>query len=149
MKLEFIMLNTSERYIVDSLVAQFWKRGYLTHSRRFGTYLPEPERVGEFIVDVVARQRKKYAIGISLSEDELNSTELSDKIYYLATRHTKFSNKPVILFIAAPVKYYKRAKNLLEQMDKKVRRNIKLIQIIDESIPKTDISKQKSKVLFS
>jgi len=149
MKREFIMLNTSERYIVDSLVAQFWKRGYLTLSRRFGTYLPEPERVGEFIVDVVARQRKKYAIGISLSEDELNSTELSDKIYYLATRHTKFSNKPVILFIAVPVKYYKRAKNLLEQMDKKVRRNIKLIQIIDESIPQTDISKQKSKVLFS
>ncbi len=51
------MMNTSERYIVDSLVAQFWKRGYLTVSRRFGTYLPEPERVGEFNVDVVARLR--------------------------------------------------------------------------------------------
>ncbi len=143
------MLNTSERYIVDSLVTQFWKRGYLTLSRRFGTYLPEPERVGEFIIDVVARQRKKYAIGISLSKDELNSAELSDKIYYLATRHTKFSNKPVILFIGVPAKYFKQAKNLLEQMNKEVRRNIKLIQIIDESISKADISKQKSKVLFS
>ena len=146
---EYTMLNTSERYIVDSLVNQFWKRGYLTLSRRFGTYLPEPERVGEFKVDVVARQRNKYAIGISLSKDELNSAELADKIYYLATRHTKFSNKPVILFIGVPAKYYKQAKNLLEQMNKEVRRNIKLIQIIDESISKTDIPKQKSKVLFS
>jgi len=143
------MLNTSERYIVDSLITQFWKRGYLTVSRRFGTYLPEPERVGEFNIDVVARQRNKYAIGITLSEEELNSTELSDKIYYLATRHTKFSNKPVILFIAVPAKYYKQAKNLLMQMNKEIRRNIKLIQIIDESISKTDITKQKSKVLFS
>jgi len=84
------MLNTSERYIVDSLVTQFWKRGYLTVSRRFGTYLPEPERVGDFEVDVVARQRNKYAIGISINEDELNSAELADKIYYLATRHTKY-----------------------------------------------------------
>jgi hypothetical protein len=143
------MMNTSERYIVDSLVAQFWKRGYLTVSRRFGTYLPEPERVGEFNVDVVARQRNKYAIGISLSEAELNNLELADKIYYLATRHTKFSNKPVILFIGVSDKYYKQAKNLLEKMNKEIRRNIKLIQIIDESISKTNISKQKSKVLFS
>jgi hypothetical protein len=143
------MLNISERYIVDSLVAQFWKRGYLTVSRRFGTYLPEPERVGEFNVDVVARQRNKYAIGITLSEEELNNTELADKIYYLATRHTKFSNQPVILFIGVPDKYFKQAKNLLEQMNKEIRRNIKLIQIIDESVSKTDISEPKSKVLFS
>ena len=143
------MLNTSERYIVDSLVAQFWKRGYLTVSRRFGTYLPEPERVGEFNVDVVARLRNKYAIGISLSEDELNNAELADKIYYLATRHTKFSNNPVILFIGVPDKYHKQAKHLLEQMNKEVRRNIKLIRVIDESVSKTNISEPKSKVLFS
>jgi len=143
------MLNTSERYYVDSLVTQFWKRGYLTLSRRFGTYLPEPERVGEFKVDVVARQRNKYAIGISLNKDELNNTELADKVYYLATRHTKFSNKLVILFIAVPTEYYKQAKNLLGQMNKEIRRNIKLIQINDESISKTDISESNSKVLFS
>ncbi len=143
------MLNTSERYIVDSLVTQFWKRGYLTLSRRFGTYLPEPERVGEFKVDVVARQRNKYAIGITLTEEELNSKELADKIYFLATRHTKFSNKPVTLFAAVPDKYYKQAKNLLGQMNKEIRRNIKLIQVIDESISKSEISKQKSRVLFS
>lgn len=143
------MLNISERYIVDSLVAQFWKRGYLTLSRRFGTYLPEPERVGKFKVDVVARQRNKYAIGITLNEEELNNTQLADKIYFLATRHTKFSNKPVTLFVAVPYKYFKQAKNLLGQMDKEVRRNIKLIQIFDESITKTDVSNPKNKVLFS
>ena len=143
------MLNTSERYIVDSLVAQFWKRGYLTVRRRFGTYLPEPERVGKFNVDVVARQKNKYAIGITLSEEELNNTELGNKIYFLATRHTKFSNKPVTLFVAVPDKYFKQAKNVLEQINKEIRRNIKLIQIIDESLSKTDISKPKSKVLFS
>jgi hypothetical protein len=146
---ELTTLNTSERYIIDSLVNQFWKRGYLTISRRFGTYLPEPERVGEFKIDVVARQRNKYAIGISLGEDELNNADLVDKIYYLATRHTKFSKKPVILFIGVPTKYYKQVKNLLEQMNKEIRRNIKLIQIIDEPLSKTDISKAKNKVLFS
>ncbi len=143
------MLQISERYIVDSLVSQFWKRGYLTLSRRFGTYLPEPERVGEFNVDVIARQRNKYAIGITLTESDLNSTSLREKLIYLATRHTKFSNQPVTLFVAVSEFHIKRVKNLLAQLNDEVKRNIKLLSIVDQTITKTTKSGRKTKVLFS
>ena len=56
-------MNENARKNVDQLVEQFWKRGYFTVSRKFGTYLPEPSKVGNFDVDIIARYKKDYAIG--------------------------------------------------------------------------------------
>ena len=42
------MTELSRRKNVDLLVEQFWRKGYLTLSRKFGTYLPEPTSVGGF-----------------------------------------------------------------------------------------------------
>ena len=63
------MLDLVKRKRVDLLVDQLWKYGYLTLKRKFGTYLPEPEKVGEFDIDIVSRQKKDYAIGVTLSVD--------------------------------------------------------------------------------
>ncbi len=46
-------MNENVRKNVDQLVDQFWKRGYFTVSRKFGTYLPEPSKVGGFDVDII------------------------------------------------------------------------------------------------
>ena len=142
-------MNENERKNVDQLVQQFWKRGYFTVSRKFGTYLPEPSKVGNFDVDIIARYKKDYAIGITLAEQDLQKINLSEKLTYLATRHTKYSNKKVKLFVGVPVICFKQAKILIEQLDADVQKNIKLFQIVDERLPSVSRRKRVPDVLFS
>jgi hypothetical protein len=84
-------MNISERKIIDLLVNEFWRLGYFTLSRRMGTYLPEPSTIGKFKVDVVGRQKDKYAVGIILGQDDINDANLVEKISFLASRHSKSS----------------------------------------------------------
>ena len=142
-------MNENERKNVDQLVEQFWKRGYFTVSRKFGTYLPEPSKVGNFDVDIIARYKKDYAIGITLAEQDLQKNNLSKKLTYLATRHTKYSNKKVRLFVGVPVICFKQAKMLIEQLDLDVQKNIKLFQIVDKTFPSVTKSRRIPNVLFS
>ena len=96
------MIEYDKRRSVDLLVEKFWKQGYLTVSRKFGTYLPEPGKVGDFEIDIIARYKKNYAIGITLTEADLKDSKIIEKLTYLATRQTKFSNKRVLLFVGVP-----------------------------------------------
>lgn len=142
------MIDTMKRKSIDLLVEQFWKQGYLTLSRKFGTYLPEPTKIGNFDIDIVAKQKKNYAIGITLSPEDFAGTGLIDKINFLATRHTRFSNKKVTLFVGVPAEFIRNAKAVLELLNPEIRKNIKLIEIIDrDSMNNQDTS--RSKVLFS
>ena len=142
-------MNENERKNVDQLVQQFWKKWYFTEIRKFGTYLPEPSKVGNFDVDIIARYKKDYAIGITLAEQDLQKINLSEKLTYLATRHTKYSNKKVKLFVGVPVICFKQAKILIEQLDADVQKNIKLFQIVDERLPSVRRRKRVPDVLFS
>jgi hypothetical protein len=138
-----------KRKYVDTLVKNFWKLGYMTVKRKYGTYLPEPEKVGEFDIDIVARQKKDYAIGITLTAEELSNPKLLEKIIYLATRHTKFSNRKVQLFLGVPSKHYKKMKLLIEHLEDEVRRNIKLISITETTIPSIRRRKKTGNTLFA
>jgi len=142
-------MNENVRKNVDQLVEQFWKRGYFTVSRKFGTYLPEPSKVGNFDVDIIARYKKDYAIGITLAEQDLQNINLCEKLNYLATRHTKYSNKKVRLFVGVPVICFKQAKKLIEQLDPDVQKNIKVFQIVDKTLPSVRENKRVPNVLFS
>ena len=143
------MMNTIKRKNIDLLVEEFWKLGYLTVSRKYGTYLPEPSKVGKFEVDIVARQRKNYAIGITLDYSDLNDPSLIDKLNFLATRQTKYSNKRVILFVGVHKGLFKNIKVLIDSLNPEVKNNIKLFEIIDRSIIQNRRSLRKEKVLFS
>ena len=142
-------MNEILRKNVDQLVEQFWKKGYLTVSRKFGTYLPEPSKVGAFDVDIIARYKKDYAIGLTLTEQDFQNINLSKKLSYLATRHTKYSNKKVKLFVGIPSIYFKQARILIEQLGPDVQKNIKLFQIVSERLPSVRKSKRVPNVLFS
>jgi uncharacterized protein YnzC (UPF0291/DUF896 family) len=148
MKQEMIM-NISERKAIDILVSEFWRLGFFTVSRRFGTYLPEPENIGRFKVDAIGRLKEKYAIGITLYKEDIFSSDLIEKINYLASRKTKFSDKPIMLLIGVPDVYFKQVKELLSNVDDKFRKSIKLIKIIDEKIESRRKSKQTQKIIFS
>ena len=142
-------MNISERKSIDLLVNEFWRLGFFTLSRRFGTYLPEPENIGRFKVDVIGRQKEKYAIGITLNKEDIFSSDLIEKINFLASRKTKSSDKPIMLLIGVPDIYYKQVKEILLNVDEKFRKNIKLTRIVEESVKSRRDNRQTQQVIFS
>ena len=148
MKQELIM-NISERRAIDLLVNEFWRLGFFTLSRRFGTYLPEPENIGKFTVDVIGRLKEKYAVGITLIKEDIFSSDLIEKINFLASRRTKFSDKPITLFIGVPDIYFKQVKEILLNVDEKIKKNIKLIRIIENDIESKKSNMKNRQVIFS
>jgi len=148
MKQDLIM-NISERKSIDLLVNEFWRLGFFTLSRRFGTYLPEPENIGRFKVDVIGRQKEKYAIGITLNKEDIFSSDLIEKINYLASRKTRSSEKPIMLLIGVPDIYFKQVKEILLNVDEKFRKNIKLTRIVEESVESRRDNLQTQQVIFS
>ncbi len=143
------MLDTMKRRNIDLLIEQFWKHGYTTVSRKYGTYLPEPSKIGEFDVDIVARFKKDYAIGITLSEPDLNAPNILDKLRYLATRKTKYTNKKVLLFVGVPAEYMNNAKLLIDFLEEDLKRNIKIFPIIEKPLAVRRSSRGAMKILFS
>lgn len=126
-------LNKQER--VDELIQQFWKNGYLTLSRKYGTFLPDPPKIGEYDIDALGKYKNQYAIGITLSEDEINSPSINDKIEYLASRHNRFSHKNVILFLSVPGTCQLKMKKIIAALNNDIRKNIRLT-----TLPKATIN---------
>lgn len=114
---------------VDALIEHFWQNGYLTLSRKYGTYLPAPKKVGDYEVDAVARYKQKIAIGISLSEEELNDPKVITKITFLASRHKDNASRRVTLFVAVPAESLSKAKIIISSLDEQLKRNIKVVPI--------------------
>lgn len=123
------MNENKNRETIDLLVKHFWQNGYLTVSRKCGTYLPAPAPVGNYSVDAIGRYNKKYAIGIILSREELTDSKSITKLDYLATRHTRFSNKRVSLFAGVEEEDMPLMKDLLGKLSPEARRNIKLVSL--------------------
>jgi hypothetical protein len=143
-------MNHDRRKDIDALIEQFWKRGYMTVSRKYGTYLPEPDKVGIYDVDVIARYNDSFAIGIILTDEDfydINKTQ--SKIVYLSGRQTKFNGKKVALFIGVSLKNYKAAKTMIEVLPDEVKRNIRLIQIIDRKNSEQTTRRKNNGILFS
>ncbi|HSL89249.1 MAG TPA: hypothetical protein VK870_08100 [Ignavibacteriaceae bacterium] len=138
---------TDRRKEIDLLVEHFWKKGYLTLSRKFGTYLPEPSDIGGFQVDIIARQKNNYAIGITLNRDDLNDNTLLNRLIYLATRQTRNTNKKVSLFVGVNKADYSIVKSYLNQIDEDIRKNIRLFLI--EERPTSFPPRKKEQILFS
>lgn len=144
------MMNLDRRKEIDLLIEEFWRKGYLTVSRKFGTYLPEPADIGGFEVDVIAKQRNTYAIGITLTDQDFkDAVFVKNKLLYLANRQTRGSNKKVQLFVGVSLKNFKYAKSLLEDLDPETRKNIKLFQILEKPQPSLQQVSRKERILFS
>ncbi len=142
-------MNSLKRKNIDFLIEQFWKNGYLTVSRKLGTYLPEPEKIGGFDVDIIAKQGKDYALGITLSEEDFRDPKLLDRISFLATRHTKFTQKPVVLYIGVPDEHLLITKGLLDSLSNEIKINIRLFNLVDKSLPQLDHSFKTRKAPIS
>jgi len=123
------MKESVKQQNIDDLIGHFWRNGYLTLSRRFGKYLPEPNNVGDFKVDAIGKQRKKYIIGLVLTEKDLNDTKTTAKLEFLATRHTKYSGKRVTLFVGVPKHLIKDTKYKISLLSVEAQKCIKIVSI--------------------
>ncbi len=119
--------NTEE--CVDTIIQSFWKNGYLTLSRKYGTYLPAPPQVGEYEIDAIGKQRNKFALGLVLSNKDLDDQSIYKKIEFLASRQSKFTNKRVTLFIGIPKGSENKAKLIIRNLNLDLQKNIKLVSI--------------------
>ncbi len=143
-------MNYDRRKDVDSLIEHFWKRGYLTVSRKYGTYLPEPDKIGIYDVDVIARYKDSYAIGIVLNdEDFFDITKTQNRLVYLSTRQTKFNGKKVALFVGVSLKNFTKAKKIVDNLPNEVKRNIRLVQIVDRQNIHASVRKREHNIFFS
>jgi hypothetical protein len=120
-------LTRQER--VDALIEQFWKKGYLTVSRRYGKYLPEPNPVGDYKVDAVAKYRRKTAIGVVLDADELNDPKIISKLNFLSNRSSKYSDRNMTLYLGVPEDSILKAEMIVAGLDLNTQNNIKIIGV--------------------
>lgn len=128
------MLSTKEkRERIDSLIDHLWRNGYLTLSRKYGKYLPSPQPVGNYEIDAVARYKKKIALGITVTEDDLNDPGLVTKLHFITNFRSKNSSNKVTLFLGVPESQILKAEMILSSLDENTREKIKIVSIPDES----------------
>lgn len=121
------MERSEEEKRVDQLVKQFWRYGYLTVKRKYGTYLNEPDQIGDYDVDAIGKQINEYAIGITLTEADFKNPSLVEKITFLSSRHTKYSNKDVQLIIGTSKNLSNEVAVLLNRISPSLKKNIRIV----------------------
>lgn len=126
------MKQPKTQHRVDQLIHHFWKNGYLTLSRRYSKYLPEPKPIGQYQIDAVGRYKKKMVLGVILREEELNDPKIISKLDFLATQHFKNSSTRVSLFVGVPAEYMNKARIIIKSLSETAQKKIKLVTLRDE-----------------
>ncbi|MFA3782585.1 hypothetical protein ABRY23_05905 [Melioribacteraceae bacterium 4301-Me] len=121
------MPSNSEK--VDKLIDHLWKNGFLTLSRKYGKYLPEPKPIGGYDVDAIAKYKKKIAIGIILTPDEINDPKLISKLYFLAKKNSRFSNNKITLFLGVPAELEEKTRLIISTLEPDLKSQIKVVVI--------------------
>ncbi len=121
----------TKRERVDHLIDHLWSNGYLTLSRKYGKYLPTPTPVGSYEVDAIAKYKKKIAIGLTLSEEELNDPNLLTKLQFITHEKSRFQNNRITLFLGVPDNLLLKAHMLVSTLDDETRKSIKIVTLPD------------------
>lgn len=114
------------------MIDHLWRNGYLTLSRKYGKYLPSPQPVGNYEIDAVAKYKKKIALGITLTEEDLNDPGLVTKLHFITNFHNKNSSNKVTLFLGVPESHILKAEMILSSLDDNTREKIKIVSIPDK-----------------
>ncbi|VAX27319.1 hypothetical protein MNBD_IGNAVI01-1172 [hydrothermal vent metagenome] len=121
------MTRITDKDRIDSLIKHFWENGFLTLSRKHGTYLPSPSPIGDYEVDAVGKLNKKYVLGLTLEKEDIENPNILRKIKFLANQKNKFSLQKVTLFLGCPDELRSDLESLLLQLDENLRNNIKIV----------------------
>ncbi len=94
---------------------------------------PNPQMLEIMRLMQLVNLKRKYAIGVTLTEEELNDPKVYSKLEYLATRHTKYSGGRVTLFLGVPKELFNKVKICLKNLTLEAQKNIKVVAIGDEN----------------
>ncbi|MBA4251500.1 MAG: hypothetical protein C0425_07530 [Chlorobiaceae bacterium] len=124
-------MNTKRNYI-DLLVRQLWSEGLTVVSRKFGSYLSEPAPIGNYEVDLIARYKKDYVIGLIVSKEELSNSHFMEKIRFLSSRKTKYTNREVALYLGVSPEAYRLVRELVNTLDEEKKQKIKIFSLFEK-----------------
>jgi len=127
------MVPLVKRERVDHLIDYLWKNGYMTLSRKYGKYLPDPPLLGEYEVDVVAKYRGNIAIGLIVSEEELKKHSFLSKLNFLSNYSERYANNRFTLFLGVQYKSLFKASLLISSLVIETQKHIKLITLSNSS----------------
>jgi len=118
-----------KREKVDLLIDHLWQQGYLTLSRKFGKYLPAPPTISGYEVDAISKYKKKLAIGVTISGEELNEIKFLTKIESILNYQLQNPVNRVTLFIGVPCNLVVKATMLISTMQQEIQKHIKIIAL--------------------
>jgi hypothetical protein len=119
--------------LIDLISKHFWKNGYTLLGRKASRYLPDPPKIGIYEVDAIGRNKKEYLIGLCLDERELSDLNILEKIRFLSSRRTRFSQRSVVLLLGVPERIYRCIKDLVDSLEEINKKNIQIIRLREEA----------------
>lgn len=141
------MRSKKEYVFIDELIKNFWENGYLTVSRKYGKYLPDPPLIGKYNVAAIGRSNKKYAIGIVIGREDLINGSIETKIKFLASRKTKYTHLQVKLFVGVEKENLDAVKKIVSNLDADLKKRIKLV--ILNQVPQASLFDKPAKTIFN
>ncbi len=127
------MKQRSKKEKVDSLIDHLWQHGYLTLSRKFGKYLPSPPQISGYEVDAIGKYKKKLAIGLTISEEELNDPKFISKLDAITKYKERYPMYRITLFIGVPNNSLVKATMLISSLSEETQKHIKVVPLADQN----------------
>ncbi|MBI3125747.1 MAG: hypothetical protein HYZ10_15230 [Ignavibacteriales bacterium] len=121
-----------KRERVDLLIDHLWQQGYLTLSRKFGKYLPAPPTISGYEVDSISKYKKKLAIGMTISEDELNDVLFLTRLEAILKYQQQNPMNRITLFLGVPYNSVVKATMLISTLPQETQKHIKIVSLADK-----------------
>ncbi len=121
-----------KRERVDLLIDHLWQQGYLTLSRKFGKYLPAPPTISGYEVDSISKYKKKLAIGMTISEEELNDVLFLSRLEAILKYQQQNPMNRITLFLGVPYNSVVKATMLISTLPQETQKHIKIVALTDK-----------------
>lgn len=121
-----------KRERVDLLIDHLWQQGYLTLSRKFGKYLPAPPTISGYEVDSISKYKKKLAIGMTISEEELNDVLFLTRLEAILKYQQQNPMNRITLFLGVPYNSVVKATMLISTLPQETQKHIKIVSLADK-----------------
>ncbi|MBI5727532.1 MAG: hypothetical protein HY965_06745 [Ignavibacteriales bacterium] len=129
--------------LVESLIQKIRLEGFQIVNRRYGKFVPAPQPVGGHDIDILAKRSGSFIIGLCIASGDFSDSGLEEKVRYLASRTTKYSNTPVKLYIAIDQSVYVRLAKILQNLPHELRHRIRAYPLTNAETPDLFFNIQK------
>lgn len=130
-----VVFSVPRKERIDDLAWHLMTRGYIITQRKFGKYLAEPPKVAGYDVDLIGKKGKDYLIGLIVDSDDSFTKEFTEKIEILAGRKTKYTYRPVPLYLSVAADRLNELRKSLSAVSDESRKNIRIHVYTSAQLP--------------